>query len=115
MCSLVRADPSASGCGRCEIRPSGETRRDSFSTPLRPPCKTPFWPLLMSPARRCSKTRSTPRFIGAARSPWNAPREHVLEHHEIGGQAVEGMLEGGGPVLFEEEMSDPRKAVTQEG
>src|SRR5450631_962416 len=59
MLSLVSGAPRAEGCGDWTIAPSGDTRRDSFSTPLRPPRSTPRSPELMSPARRRSKVLST--------------------------------------------------------
>ena len=37
MCSLVSGAPSAAGCGVCDDLAAGDTRSDSFSTPLRPP------------------------------------------------------------------------------
>ncbi len=51
------------------MTPSGETRNDSFSTPLRPPRSIALSPELMSPARRLSKplihhvAQRYPRFI----------------------------------------------------
>src|ERR1700691_4001401 len=59
MCSLVSGAPRASGCRVCTMSPPGETRSDSFSTPLRPPRNTPRSPELMSPARRRSNSLST--------------------------------------------------------
>src|SRR6266851_6873691 len=59
MLSLVSGAPRAEGCGDWTISPSGDTRRDSFSTPLRPPRSTPRSPELMSPARRRSNILST--------------------------------------------------------
>src|SRR6201999_1555611 len=59
MCSLVNGAPSASGWRVCAIMPSGETRSDSFSTPLRPPRNTARSPELTSPASRRSKLLST--------------------------------------------------------
>src|SRR5579871_4882414 len=58
MCSCVSAEPSARGCGRCEIRPAADTRSDSFSTPFRPPTSTARSPEFTSPARWRSKRRS---------------------------------------------------------
>src|SRR5688572_9327303 len=63
MCSLVSADPSARGCGVCAICPSGVTRSDSFSTPLRPPWMISGSPLLISAARVCSNLRSMAAFM----------------------------------------------------
>src|SRR5277367_480775 len=57
--SFVSGAPSACGWRVCVISPLGRTRRDSFSTPLRPPRKTARSPELMSPARRRSKFLST--------------------------------------------------------
>ena len=42
------------GCAVCAMRASGVTRRDSFSTPLRPPCRICGSPLLISAASRRS-------------------------------------------------------------
>ena len=52
----ARARPDA---GSARWRPSGDTRSDSFSTPLRPPRNTPRSPELISPARRRSNFLST--------------------------------------------------------
>src|SRR5260221_14431331 len=59
MFSLVSGAPRAAGCRVCTMSPAGETRNDSFSTPLRPPRSTPRSPELMSPARRRSNILST--------------------------------------------------------
>src|ERR1700733_9913462 len=59
MCSLVNGAPRASGWRVSAIAPSGDTRSDSFSTPLRPPRNIPRSPELTSPARRRSKFLST--------------------------------------------------------
>src|SRR6202790_1973562 len=59
MFSFERGAPRASGCRVCTMSPAGETRSDSFSTPLRPPRNTPRSPELMSPARRRSNCLST--------------------------------------------------------
>src|SRR6202011_1602528 len=59
MFSLVSGAPRAAGCRVCTMSPPGETRNDSFSTPLRPPRSTPRSPELMSPARRRSNFLST--------------------------------------------------------
>src|ERR1700675_3273468 len=59
ICSLVRGAPNACGWRVCAMTPSGETRKDSFSTPLRPPRSTARSPELMSPARRRSNFLST--------------------------------------------------------
>src|SRR5208337_2084339 len=59
MCSLVSGAPNAKGCRVWTISPDGETRRDSFSTPLRPPRNTARAPELMSPASRRSNFLST--------------------------------------------------------
>src|ERR1700692_4087021 len=59
MFSLVRGAPRTPGCGVCTMSPAGETRNDSFSTPLRPPRRTARSPELMSPARRRSNFLST--------------------------------------------------------
>ena len=34
ICGWVNGDPSTGGCGNCEILPSGDTRRLSFSRPI---------------------------------------------------------------------------------
>ena len=59
MFSFVSGAPSAAGWRDCTMSPAGETRSDSFSTPLRPPRSTPRSPELMSPARRRSNILST--------------------------------------------------------
>src|ERR1700686_486809 len=59
MFSLVSGAPRAAGCRVCTMSPAGETRKDSFSTPLRPPRSTPRSPEFMSPARRRSNFLST--------------------------------------------------------
>src|SRR5688572_6212942 len=64
MLSLVSALPSARGCGDCAMRPSGVTRRDSFSTPRLPPCRTSGSPLLMSAARVRSNVLSMAALMG---------------------------------------------------
>src|SRR5262245_25630577 len=63
MGSLVSAEPSSRGCGVCARAPSAVTRRDSFSTPLRPPCSHSGWPLPTRAERRFSKERSIAGFI----------------------------------------------------
>src|ERR1700731_3728805 len=57
--SLVRGAPRAAGCRVCTMSPAGETRNDSFSTPLRPPRSTPRSPELMSPPMGRSNILST--------------------------------------------------------
>src|ERR1700731_1712514 len=59
MFSLVSGAPRAWGCRVCASSPVGDTRSDSFSTPLRPPRSTPRSPELMSPASRRSNCLST--------------------------------------------------------
>src|SRR6202522_2177630 len=59
MCSLVSGAPRAGGWRVCAMSPEGETRSDSFSTPLRPPRSTPRSPELTSPASRRSNNLST--------------------------------------------------------
>src|SRR5258708_28918822 len=59
MFSLVSGAPRPAGCRVCAMSPAGETRNDSFSTPLRPPRSTPRSPELMSAARRRSNFLST--------------------------------------------------------
>src|SRR5215472_11584606 len=116
MCSLVSADPSAAGCGACARWPSGVTRSDSFSTPLRPPCRTCGSPLLTREARRRSKTRSMAALLMGFASkplPAHAARQHLVEHPEVRAEAVERMGEGRGPVLLEEAVPHPREGVAR--
>src|SRR5687767_9732802 len=40
--------------------------------------------------------------------------QDVPEHHPVTDEGIERMLEGGGPVSLEEEMTDPCEAVTAE-
>src|SRR5580658_6256625 len=109
MCSLVSAEPSAAGCGVCARCPSGATRSDSFSTPLSPPCSTCGSPLLMSAARRLSKTRSMARLLTP--SPAHAAAEHLEHHPQVAGQTVERMRERCGSVFLEDVVAQPCKAV----
>ena len=59
----------AAGCGVCAMRPSGVTRSDSFSTPLRPPWRICGSPLLISAARTCSNLRSMAALMRAGILP----------------------------------------------
>src|SRR5271155_4217595 len=59
MCSLLSGAPRLSGWRVSAMCPSGRTRKDSFSTPLRPPRNTDGSPELTRPARRRSKFLST--------------------------------------------------------
>ena len=59
-----RSAESGRDAGSARSSPAGETRSDSFSTPLRPPRSTPRSPELMSPARRRS----------------NCPVDHVTQY-----------------------------------
>jgi hypothetical protein len=70
MFSLVSALPSAAGCGVLAMRPSGVTRSDSFSTPLRPPWMICGSPLLISAARVCSNLRSMAALMWGGILPW---------------------------------------------
>src|SRR5690554_2100817 len=117
MLSFVNDEPSARGCGVCAMRPSGVTRNDSFSTPLRPPCSTSGCPLLMSAARRRSNTRSMTALIMdfPGGLPADPARQHFAQHAEIAAQAVERIPECGGPVALEEEVPDPRERVPRHG
>src|ERR1700686_5153813 len=118
MCSLVSADPSSGGGGVGASRPFGNTRSDSFSTPLRPPCRICGSPALIRAERRRSKTRSMPALlIGAAsRSalPAHAAREHLGQHGEVPTQAVERIAESGRRVAFEKKVPRPRGQVAGE-
>src|SRR6202035_5477084 len=111
MCSLVSADPSRGGCGVGASRPFGNTRSDSFSTPLRPPCRICGSPALTRADRRRSKTRSMPALLmGAAlRSalPAHAAREHLGQHGEVPPQAVERIAESGGGGGLRKKRSPP--------
>src|ERR1700740_12758 len=133
MCSLVSAEPSAAGCGVCARWapgatrsapagcgvcarwPSGVTRSDSFSTPLRPPCRICGSPLLTREARRRSKTRSMETLlmgpVAAKPLPAHAARQHLVQHGEVAAQAVERMGEGCGGVFLEEVMAHPCEGV----
>src|ERR1700676_3568915 len=79
MFSFERGAPRASGCRVCTMSPAGETRSDSFSTPLRPPRSTPRSPELMSPARRRSNCLSTT--LRKPRSPIVLRRLWQLRNH----------------------------------
>src|SRR6185437_9482365 len=41
-------------------------------------------------------------------------RQHLPEHHPVADEAVERMAEGGGAILLDRQMRDPRKAVTRD-
>lgn len=41
----------------------------------------------------------------------NFPRQNIRPHAPITGEAVEGIFEGGGAVVFEEEVADPGEGV----
>src|SRR5262245_58867147 len=112
-CSFVSAEPSARGCDERARSPFGVTRRDSFSTPLRPHWRIWGSPLLSRAERRRSKTRST-LLLGIGALPAQLAGQHVAQHREVAAQAVEGMAEGGRPVLLEEEVTDPGKQVSGE-
>src|ERR1700676_4138920 len=79
MFSLVSGAPRAAGCRVCTMSPAGETRKDSFSTPLRPPRSTPRSPEFMSPARRRSNCLSTT--LRKPRSPIVLRRLWQLRNH----------------------------------
>src|SRR6185312_5014234 len=116
MCSLVSAEPSTTGCGVCASWPSGMTRSDSFSTPLRPPCRICGVPPLTKADRRLSKTRSMPgRLMMSLRLPLpaRAARKHLEQHGEIPAQTVERMAERGRRVVLEEEVPGPRRQVAR--
>src|SRR2546422_11779912 len=44
----------------------------------------------------------------------DATAEHVGEHPEVAGEAVERVLEGGGPVALDEEVADPGEAIAED-
>src|SRR6266446_5870833 len=118
MCSLVSADPSSGGCAVAARCPCGNTRSDSFSTPLRPPCRICGSPPLTRAERCRSNTRSMPVLLmGAAfRSalPAHAAREHLGQHGEVPTQAVERIAESGRRVAFEKKVPHPRGQVAGE-
>src|SRR3954469_22300245 len=99
ICSFVSAEPSARGCAVPARSPFGVTRRDSFSTPLRPPWRICGSPLLISAERRRSKTRST-LVLAIGALPGQLAGQDVTQHGEVPAQAVDRVAKGGGPVLF---------------
>src|SRR5579872_3409420 len=84
MCSLVSAEPSDRGCGVRASLPSVETRKDSFSTPLAPPCRICGSPLLMRLAKRRSKSRSI------ALAPMVSVARRVSQECGVGDRSVGG-------------------------
>ncbi len=42
----------------------------------------------------------------------DAPSQGILEHHPVAHKAVQRVLEGGGAVLFEDEVADPGETIT---
>src|ERR1700731_4233446 len=118
MCSLVSADPNGGGCGVRARRPCGNTPSDSFSTPLRPPCRICGSPALISAERRRSKTRAMPVLLmgTSLRSalPAHAAREHLGQHGEVPAQAVERIAESGRRVAFEKKVPYPGGQVAAE-
>src|SRR6187549_1355437 len=91
MFSLVSAEPSARGCGVCAMRPSGVTRSDSRSTPLRPPWMIPGSPLLISAASVCSNLRSMAALMGAGILPV-APHDPQSVYGERALESLNGTL-----------------------
>jgi hypothetical protein len=42
----------------------------------------------------------------------NLPRQNIRPHAPVTGEAIEGVFEGGGAVMFEEEVPHPSKGIT---
>src|SRR5579863_3298279 len=101
MCSLVSADPSSRGCAVRARLPSGMTRSDSFSTPLRPPCSICGWPLLTRLDWRRSKTRSMPGLLMMLATLAQRPQQAAADAQGEGGErraaaALQNEERGGG-------------------
>src|SRR5688572_10415412 len=88
-----------------ELR-EGRRRTDALFLPCSSTFATylsgeaPFQLLFPAPCSRSSKS--------------NPPHQDVLEHHPVAEEGIERVLEGGGAIFFEKEMSHPGKSIAAE-
>src|SRR6185503_12870173 len=109
-----------SACGRASIA-AAATSSASSATIMRPRYGQRNGSSARSGLSVRALGRSEPGFTLVLLSPERgvliepeSPQVQLPPHAEIAGQAVQRMPESGGPVVLEEEVSDPRKAVAAE-